>query len=106
MAIEEATTSPFCQRVIAGVVVALPTGGLPQAFVGGVILVLSTTSNSFAAGGAPSGPSEALFFAQVGLLLVAGRLLGEAMQRLGQPAVMGQLLAGMILGPSVFGPKY
>ncbi|MEA3207021.1 MAG: hypothetical protein QOE70_78 [Chthoniobacter sp.] len=45
----------------------------------------------------------AIFFAQVMLLIVVGRLLGEAMQRLGQPAVIGQLLAGIILGPSVFG---
>ena len=44
-----------------------------------------------------------VFFAQVMLLIVLGRLLGEAMQRIGQPAVMGQLLAGIILGPSVFG---
>lgn len=46
---------------------------------------------------------EALFIAQVVVLLFAGRLLGEAMQRMGQPAVMGQLLAGLLLGPSVFG---
>jgi Kef-type K+ transport system membrane component KefB/nucleotide-binding universal stress UspA family protein len=49
------------------------------------------------------GPSEALFIAQLVMLLLAGRLLGEAMQRVGQPAVMGQLLAGVLLGPSVFG---
>ena len=49
------------------------------------------------------GPSEALFIAQIVVLLLVGRLLGEAMQRLGQPAVMGQLLAGVLLGPSVFG---
>ena len=49
------------------------------------------------------GPSEALFIAQVVVLLLVGRLLGEAMQRIGQPAVMGQLLAGILLGPSVFG---
>jgi Kef-type K+ transport system membrane component KefB len=30
-------------------------------------------------------------------------LMGEAMQRIGQPAVMGQLIAGVLLGPSVFG---
>jgi Kef-type K+ transport system membrane component KefB/nucleotide-binding universal stress UspA family protein len=29
--------------------------------------------------------------------------MGEAMQRIGQPAVMGQLIAGILLGPSVFG---
>jgi Kef-type K+ transport system membrane component KefB len=60
-------------------------------------------SAALAADGATSGASEAIFFTQIGLLLVAGRLLGEAAQRLGQPAVMGQLLAGMILGPSVLG---
>jgi Kef-type K+ transport system membrane component KefB/nucleotide-binding universal stress UspA family protein len=49
------------------------------------------------------GPSEALFIAQLVVLLLVGRLLGEAMQRIGQPAVMGQLFAGVLLGPSVLG---
>jgi Kef-type K+ transport system membrane component KefB/nucleotide-binding universal stress UspA family protein len=48
-------------------------------------------------------PSEAILVAELVVLMVAGRLIGEAMQRIGQPAVMGQLLAGLILGPSVFG---
>ncbi len=50
-----------------------------------------------------SGASEVVFLAQVVLLLLVGRLLGEAMQRIGQPAVIGQLLGGIVLGPSVFG---
>ena len=37
------------------------------------------------------------------LLMVVGRLLGELLQRIGQPPLMGQLLAGLILGPSIFG---
>ena len=41
--------------------------------------------------------------AQIVALLFTGRLLGEGMQRLGQPAIMGQLLAGILLGPSIFG---
>jgi Kef-type K+ transport system membrane component KefB/nucleotide-binding universal stress UspA family protein len=44
-----------------------------------------------------------IFFTELMLLVVGGRLLGEAMQRIRQPAVIGQLLAGIILGPSVFG---
>ena len=44
-----------------------------------------------------------IFFAQILLLVAVGRLLGEWMQRIGQPAVIGQLLAGIVLGPSVFG---
>lgn len=50
-----------------------------------------------------SGKPEAILVAEIVLLLLVGRLLGEAMERLGQPAVMGQLLAGIILGPSLFG---
>src|SRR5436190_14644253 len=45
----------------------------------------------------------AIFLAQVILLLAVGRLLGEMMERLGQPAVMGQLLAGLLLGHSLLG---
>src|SRR5439155_5396056 len=56
-----------------------------------------------AAEGGRHAPSEALFLTEIIALLVCGRLLGEAMQRIGQPAVMGQLLAGVLLGPSVLG---
>ena len=45
----------------------------------------------------------AIFAAELILLLLVGRLLGELMNRLGQPALFGQLLAGVLLGPSVFG---
>jgi Kef-type K+ transport system membrane component KefB/nucleotide-binding universal stress UspA family protein len=45
----------------------------------------------------------AIFLGQLILLLTVGRLLSELMQRIGQPQVMGQLLAGLLLGPSVLG---
>ncbi len=48
-------------------------------------------------------PSEALFLLQVILLVVAGRLFGELMVRIGQPSIMGQILGGILLGPSVLG---
>src|SRR5262249_13530625 len=32
-----------------------------------------------------------------------GRLLGEALRRIGYPSVMGQLLGGMLLGPAALG---
>src|SRR5713226_10250581 len=44
-----------------------------------------------------------VFVAEVLLMLLVGRLLGELMQRVGQPAVLGQLLAGILLGPTVLG---
>lgn len=37
---------------------------------------------------------------QIALLLFAARALGEIAQRLGQPSVVGEILAGILLGPS------
>ncbi len=54
-------------------------------------------------GGTGSEHTVAIFIAQIIVLLLVGRLLGEAAQRIGQPAVMGQLVAGILLGPSLFG---
>src|ERR1700692_461920 len=93
----------FRERKVTGLAPALRTAVRPQTWMGGAVLTLLASSDAFAAMGAPSGPSDAIFFAQIGLILVVGRLLGEAMQRVGQPAVMGQLIAGMVLGPSVLG---
>jgi Kef-type K+ transport system membrane component KefB/nucleotide-binding universal stress UspA family protein len=47
--------------------------------------------------------SVVVFIAQIVALLIAGRLFGELMQRIGQPPVIGQILAGVLLGPSVLG---
>lgn len=37
------------------------------------------------------------------ILLAGARLLGEIFRRIGQPALGGELLAGIILGPTIFG---
>jgi Kef-type K+ transport system membrane component KefB/mannitol/fructose-specific phosphotransferase system IIA component (Ntr-type) len=37
------------------------------------------------------------------VLLGASRLLGEAARRLGQPSVLGEILAGVLLGPTLLG---
>jgi Kef-type K+ transport system membrane component KefB/nucleotide-binding universal stress UspA family protein len=65
-------------------------------------LVLGTNIACAAEGG-QSGSSEVVFLAQLVTLMVVGRLLGEAMNRIGQPSVMGMLLGGIMLGPSVLG---
>ncbi len=51
----------------------------------------------------PSEHQVLLFLLQVTLLLLLGRLLGQASRRLGQPAVVGEIAAGVVLGPSVLG---
>lgn len=40
---------------------------------------------------------------QVAVLLLSARLLGELSNRLGQPAVIGEILAGVFWGPSIMG---
>ena len=44
-----------------------------------------------------------VFWVELLVLYAAARLLGEAARRLSLPTVVGQLAAGLILGPSVFG---
>ncbi|MCI0547396.1 MAG: cation:proton antiporter, partial [Candidatus Rokubacteria bacterium] len=44
-----------------------------------------------------------IFWAQLLALLVTARGLGLLMQRIGQPQVVGELAAGLLLGPSVLG---
>ncbi len=73
-------------------------GRLPAA-----LLLLALMSAPALAADAPHAPSELLFVLQIAVLLLVGRLLGEAMLRMKQPAVMGQLIAGLLLGPSVLG---
>ncbi|WP_271670358.1 cation:proton antiporter domain-containing protein [Bradyrhizobium sp. CCBAU 51627] len=73
-----------------------PAGLVPAALV-------LTTIAAGAEGGKSAGPSEFLLVTQIVLLIAMGRGLGEIMQRIGQPSVIGELLAGILLGPSLFG---
>ena len=43
------------------------------------------------------------FCLQLALILVACRLVGGLMLRIGQPRVIGEMIAGIVLGPSVLG---
>jgi len=66
------------------------------------VLATLSASPAWAAEGG-KGASDAIFIAQLVVLMLVGRLLGEVMSRLRQPSVMGQLIAGLLLGPSLFG---
>src|SRR5262245_29258358 len=52
---------------------------------------------------APSHHDVLVLTAQISILLFTARTLGEIAQRLGQPSVVGEILAGIILGPSLLG---
>lgn len=40
----------------------------------------------------------------IAIILIAARLLGALAKRVGQPAVVGEILAGVLLGPTLLGP--
>lgn len=49
-------------------------------------------------------PNEiAVMFLSLGVLLFTAKLFGEIAKKYGQPAVLGEILAGVILGPTVLG---
>jgi len=50
-----------------------------------------------------SGISVERFLLLLAVILVAAKVLGELAERIAQPAVIGELLAGVLLGPSVLG---
>ncbi|MES5482821.1 cation:proton antiporter [Bradyrhizobium sp. INPA03-11B] len=66
-------------------------------------MLLAAVTAANAAGDEAAKPSEFILLAQIALLIAVGRGLGEVMQRIGQPSVIGELLAGLLLGPSLFG---
>ncbi len=47
--------------------------------------------------------AASLLLAQLAVILVAARLCGMALRRIGQPPVVGEMAAGLLLGPLVFG---
>ena len=70
-------------------------------FLSFATLVLSAAGAYAADAGKAS--NEISFLVALLALVLVGRLLGEAMNRIGQPSVMGQLFAGILLGPSALG---
>lgn len=46
-----------------------------------------------------------LFLADLAIIILLARLLGIAAKRLGQPPVLGEIIAGILLGPTLFHGK-
>ncbi|MDP9900458.1 cation:proton antiporter [Variovorax ginsengisoli] len=51
----------------------------------------------------PTSQLSVYFFLQVATIIVACQLFGRLAQKLGQPQVVGEMIAGVALGPSLFG---
>jgi Kef-type K+ transport system membrane component KefB len=82
--------------------------GIPAAIV---LLLLRIGERLPPASGALASPRAggattfdlALLIIQIVVIVAAARLAGSAMQRIGQPRVIGEMVAGIVLGPSILG---
>src|SRR4051794_2468567 len=50
-----------------------------------------------------AGPTLVLLIAQLGVVLVVAMILGHLAERLRLPPIVGHLMAGVVLGPTLFG---
>lgn len=66
-----------------------------------VFLLLLLCPSLLAAAGGDSALPDLLLV--VAAMLAAGKIMGEGAERLGLPAVLGELVAGVLLGPSLLG---
>ncbi len=48
-------------------------------------------------------PNLSLLLVQIAVVVIAARVVGLLFRRIGQPQVMGEMVAGILLGPSFFG---
>ncbi len=62
-----------------------------------------TISNLLAAGGVETEERLLLVLIQLVVIIVVARVFAALFRKLGQPTVVGEILAGLILGPSVLG---
>ena len=74
-----------------------------RAILIGIALLAEFSGPCWAADATATGGLEIGFLSGVMILVLVGGLLAEGMQRLGQPSVMGPLIGGLLLGPSVLG---
>ena len=103
-------------KTIAGYISAL------VAFVGGVILLLNQGKRMFGSTASPHSPTSsndpiallvqsahepiAQLLMQIVLIVAAARIFGKLFERFRQPPVVGEMLAGIVLGPTIMGTLF
>ncbi|MFZ5895000.1 MAG: cation:proton antiporter [Myxococcota bacterium] len=70
---------------------------------GGALQLASAITSRVAPASVPHASKTLLLLAQIGTIIAMSRAIGWVFGRLGQPQVVGEMLAGILLGPSLFG---
>ncbi len=69
-----------------------------------MVLADSMMPVPFAPSGLPAGFTVAFVLLDIVLIIIAARLCGALASKVGQPKVVGEIVAGILLGPSLLGP--
>jgi Kef-type K+ transport system membrane component KefB len=92
------------------VLLYLALTGIPVAAILAIMAAGARLTAPHVTGSAPVGSSEsigavplALLVGQIDVILVISRLVGLVFRQFRQPQVVGEMLAGILLGPSLFG---
>lgn len=97
------------QALLYALLVGLPVAGILVVLDAGRELaapMAAAASPAVAEGGGasgPLGPHLPTLLAQVGIIILVARLAGALFRRFKQPQVVGEMAAGILLGPSVLG---
>ena len=94
------------RRFVTGyaVLVGLPLLALVLLISFGETRFMTTVPSAVAFGPDDGRPFRVLtLILQIATILVVARLFGKLFRRFGQPQVVGEMIAGVVLGPSVFG---
>jgi len=99
-AIRLAAVAAYAAMLLAGVAIVVLVCHYGQSLV-----APPPTTHAGAAGAAGPTAPNAVFHVLIALaaVLVTGRLLGSLLRSVGQPPVIGEVLAGIFLGPSLLG---
>jgi Kef-type K+ transport system membrane component KefB len=101
------TPRPYAYPLLVG----LPVVGLLVVLRLGAGLAPSRGVLSSVAAAAAARPADVVlhlerFLAQIVVILLVVRALGWLLARVGQPVVVGEMLAGILLGPSILGARW
>ncbi|MFI7531819.1 cation:proton antiporter [Streptosporangium sp. NPDC049376] len=96
--------TPVSRRGAGAAVYAL-TAILPALAAVGLLVMLGTSAGTARPVPSASGPVEhsVQLFAAIAVVILAARLFGRLARGVGQPPVVGEIFAGLCLGPSVLG---
>lgn len=94
---------PDQQSTLATITSNTPHGAVVSAGTSSAVPIAEAATTSAPKATASANVKVGLLVAQLLVVLIAARATGYLLERIGQPSVIGEMLAGILLGPSILG---